>query len=408
MPTTIAAKFAAGPFTEQVEFFQAKINLPTRGWRDIQRGAHDRAFVVAGAMAADLISDLRGAVDGAIRQGDTLDTFRKSFDKTVSKHGWDYHGERNWRTRVIYQTNLATSYAAGRLGQLRQAAEDGLWWMYRHNDSVQHPRPLHVSWNGITLPADDPWWRNHYPPNDWGCHCYVTAVHPSRVKARGGRTGPAPDDGTDPATGLPAGIGEGWDYMPGARADEPISNLIRDKLITWQADIGSTAFAAMQEVLVPALTREFTRWADALERASGQTRVVGALSPKVVQGLHARGLAPTSAHLAVRDADVLHAHRDTKADPLPWAWYRELPAHLASPVAVLLDKSKPKEPGLLYVFDIGGKTGKVVVRMDYQVETREPGGRKVKLPFNTLRTGKLIRPQALKDPVTYELLEGRL
>lgn len=403
-----ALSFGKVPFAEQIAFFRQKLNLPTRGWRDIERNAHDRAFVVAGAMKSDLLADLRAGIDAAIANGETLESFRKRFDATVARNGWDYRGPRNWRTRVIYQTNLATSYAGGRLVQLQQAAADGLLWMYRHSDTVITPRPLHVSWDGLALPASDPWWRTHYPPNGWGCRCYVVGVRRELVERRGGRLGPAPDDGTDPATGAPAGIDEGWDYMPGARAAEPLSNLVRDKLVSWDAGIGSSAFAEMSEAIVPALTREFADWADALTQAKGEVRVVGALSPTVVQQLAARGIAPSSAHLAVRDKDVLHAHRDSKDNPLPWSWYRVLPGHLTTPAAVLLDKSKAAETGLLYVFDVGGETGKVVVRLDYQVGLREPGQAKVQVPFNVLITGSVIDPQALKNPVAYEILEGAL
>lgn len=396
------------PFDEQVAFFRGKLDLPTRTWRDIRTHAHDVAFVVAGAMKADLLSDLRTAVDASIAAGETLDAFRARFDQIVSKHGWDYRGPRNWRTRVIYQTNLATSYAAGRLQQLRVAAGDGLLWMYRHSDTVANPRPLHVSWDGLALPADDPWWRVHYPPNGWGCRCYVVAVRRDRVARMGGRLGPAPADGIDPDTGLPAGVDEGWDYMPGARADEPISSLVRDKLIDWEAPMGATAFAAMSEAIVPALTREFARWADDLVQARGDLRVVGALSPRVVAGLADRGIVPASAHLAVRDEDVLHAHRDTKSDPLPWAWYRELPRHAMTPAAVLLDRSKA-EPALLYVFDVGGEIGKVVVRMDYVVSVPGPaaGKRRLKVPQNIMRTGRLLPARTLNDP-DYELLDGKV
>lgn len=225
----LALDFAQQPFAEQQAFFRQKLNLPTEGWRDIMRGAHDRAFVVAGAMKADLLADLRQAVDDAISQGAGLGAFRKDFDQLVARHGWDHTGGRDWRSRVIYRTNMATSYSGGRLVQLRQAADDGLWWMYKHSDSVMHPRPLHVSWNGYTAPADSEWFQTHYPPNDWGCHCYVVAVHPDRVERMGGRTGPAPDDGTDPATGAPAGIGEGWDYMPGARVADDLARMVADK-----------------------------------------------------------------------------------------------------------------------------------------------------------------------------------
>jgi hypothetical protein len=42
-------------------------------------------------------------VDKAITGGTTLEDFRKDFDRIVAKHGWDYNGGRNWRSKVIYE-----------------------------------------------------------------------------------------------------------------------------------------------------------------------------------------------------------------------------------------------------------------------------------------------------------------
>ena len=104
------------PFQEQIDFFRAKINMPTEAWDDIWQAAHDRAFVVAGAMKADLLDDLRQAVDKAITTGTTLETFRNDFREIVGKHGWQgWTGEGTpggfaWRTKVIYETNLRSSY----------------------------------------------------------------------------------------------------------------------------------------------------------------------------------------------------------------------------------------------------------------------------------------------------------
>jgi len=75
-------------FAEQLAFFRHKLNLPTQRWDDLLGAAHDRAFVVAGAMQADLLADLRGAVDQAIAGGTTLEQFRKDFKQIVAKRGW--------------------------------------------------------------------------------------------------------------------------------------------------------------------------------------------------------------------------------------------------------------------------------------------------------------------------------
>ena len=227
-------------FQEQIDFLRRKLNLPSESWRDIQSAAHDRAFVVAGATKADLLHDLRKAVDQAV-QGGSIGEFRKNFAEIVAKHGWTgWTGEGTkageaWRTRVIYQTNLMTSYAAGRRAQLLDPdlVERRPFWRYVHNDSVTHPRPQHKRWGDmkLTLRHDHPFWETHFPPNGWGCKCRVVAV-----AAPGDGDGTEPPEGwaqTDPATGAPVGIDEGWGYAPGARADSELRSFVQDKLIDY-------------------------------------------------------------------------------------------------------------------------------------------------------------------------------
>lgn len=203
------------PFDKQAEFFRQKLGnqVPTEKWTDMMGAAHDRAFTVAGAMKADLLADLATAVDKALLNGGTLQSFREDFADIVKKHGWDYKGDFNWRTQVIYMTNLRTSMAAGRLAQLEEAGY--AYWIYKHSGAT-NPRHQHKAWNGLTLRADDPWWKSHYPPNGWGCGCRVVGVHKPEDAARyGGKLGPAPAIEIDPKTGAPKGIDKGWDYMPG-------------------------------------------------------------------------------------------------------------------------------------------------------------------------------------------------
>lgn len=171
------------PFAEQIAFLRAKLHLPTDRWDDIARGAHDRAFIVAGAAKADLLADLHTAVARAA-EGEGLAAFRKNFKVIVAKHGWTgWTGEGSaageaWRTRVIYQTNMATSYAAGRWRQLNEPGFAKLmpYWRYRHADGVTNPRPQHLAWDGLTLPREHAFWKTHFPPNGWNCFPAGVAV----------------------------------------------------------------------------------------------------------------------------------------------------------------------------------------------------------------------------------------
>ncbi|MBV4522182.1 hypothetical protein KVG88_19155 [Pseudomonas sp. SWRI74] len=224
----MAVSHGSLPFKEQIDYFKGKVNLPTRAWTDIYNAEHDYAFVVAGAVKRDLLADLRGAVEKSIATGTTLEQFRKDFDQVVGKHGWQYRGERGWRTNVIWETNLRQSYNAGREQQmadpeLRKRRPYGL---YRHGDSA-HPRPMHLSWNGTTLPLDDAWWSTHTPQNGWGCKCKKFMLSARDVERQGLKIGPAPEiEWEDRVIGknspegprtvrVPKGIDPGFEYAPG-------------------------------------------------------------------------------------------------------------------------------------------------------------------------------------------------
>ena len=226
------------PFQEQESFFKNKLNIPTARWDDLWKGQHARGFMIAGAIKADLLADFRTAVDKAISDGVTLRDFRKDFDRIVAKHGWSYNGSRNWRSEVIYSTNIRTSYAAGRWAQLTDPDMLKFYGclVYRHGDS-RVPRPQHLAWDGVTLPADDPWWDSHYIPNGWGCRCMVFAATKEEWQAaKESGKGEAPPSPIDPKTGEPVGIDKGWGYNVG-KASGKDYRVLSDKFETLPADI---------------------------------------------------------------------------------------------------------------------------------------------------------------------------
>lgn len=242
------------PFAEQVAFFRAKLGnlVPTQFWDDLKKAEHDRAFMVAGAAKADLLQDMAAAVNKFITEGSSIEAFRKDFFDIVQRRGWTNYtgsgtaGGRAWRTRVIYTTNAQTSYSAGRLAQLR--AGNFALWVYRHSDGEMYPRPVHESWDGLVLPPDHPFWKQHYPPSGWGCRCYVLGARGrTSAIAMGGSPDKQLPDGwehIDPKTGEPVGIDEGWGYMPG----DTVSDVVNDMAAKTQQWDYTLAKAYMQSV----------------------------------------------------------------------------------------------------------------------------------------------------------------
>lgn len=212
-------------FQEALDFLRQKLELPTRRWTDLIRSEHDRAFVVAGATKMDLLADLKGAVETAIEDGETLEQFRERFDDITARHGWDFAGGRNWRSRVIYETNMRTAHAAGRNAQMRDpdVLEARPFWQYLHTLALE-PREVHkYEWDEMVLRADDPWWEDHDPPNGWGCGCIKVSLSEDDLDRLGLEVSESPDvetyEWTNPTTGeiedIPKGVDPGWNYSPG-------------------------------------------------------------------------------------------------------------------------------------------------------------------------------------------------
>lgn len=259
--------FLAQPFEQQIAALTLRLGnlVPTSRWDDLRHNEHDRAFMVAGALKADLLNDLSAAIYRAGESGEGIAAFRRDFRAIVERHGWHgWTGEGTkrgeaWRTRVIYQTNMATSRAAGRMAQLREG--EFRFWVYRHGGS-RDPRPQHLAWDGLALPPDHPFWATHYPPNGWGCSCYVRGA---RSEAGVRRLGGDPDlrlpedwQARDPRTGTPGGIDKGWDYAPGATTADPIARMtaqMAEKAAGWDPDIA----AAWMRDLPPGRAEAFGR-----------------------------------------------------------------------------------------------------------------------------------------------------
>lgn len=405
------------PFKEQIAFFRAKANVTTEHWTDVWQEEHDHAFMVAGANRIDLLVDLRQAVDRAIAGGGTLEQFRKDFDVVVAKYGWDYNGGRNWRTRVIYETNLRTSYAAGRWQQLQAVKQARPFWEYVHSDSVQHPRPQHLAWNGLVLHADDPWWQTHFPPNGWGCQCSVRARN-QRDLMRMGKVGPdqAPasdmqevlvgKNGPMPQTiETPAGVDPGFGYAPGRSAFEQLAQ----NTLTKSAQLSAEAAAKALEPLLqlPRMQQALGAGYDAFQasvldagEARGLSVPVGALDAQLVDAMAQAGAQPAIAPIAAGDAEVLQALRGALSPTALAA----LPGVLANPRAVLLDKVNRT---LLYVAAAPGDTSgtTTVIAVTYRLATARSSA------VNSFRSATAVDLADLRADLVdgrVELLRGTL
>lgn len=289
--------FAFGkPFPQQIAAFRIRLQelKATAHWTDVWQEANDKAFMVAGAQKLELLADFAAAIDKAETKGTTFDEFKRDFRKAVAANDWHgWTGEKtqkgqDWRARVIYRTNLSTSYSAGRLTQLQKFK----FWVYRHGAS-REPRADHLSWDGLILPSDHPFWKTHYPPNGWGCSCYVVGAHTFKGALRiGGKADlklPEGWDQVNPSTLAPPGVDKGWAYAPGSSVVDTINSLTT-RAVNWEYSL-STAYMRS----LPDQTRD--AFAQAFRRNPGLSKVIdnfaieAASRPGSSEGVQTLGLA---------------------------------------------------------------------------------------------------------------------
>ena len=208
--------------------------------------------MVAGIAELDVLQVVRGQVEETLRTGGSFADFAKSLQPALQAKGWwgdvaitdPATGEQRItrfddnRLRLILDTNLRTSNAAGRWQAAQRSKARRPYLLYRSMRD-EHVRPSHAAWDGIALPVDHPWWATHYPPNGWRCRCFAISMSERDLQRYR-------DDGfdikteappvqmvryLDKRTGLeaevPAGIDPGFAYNPGQARTGELGKLAR-------------------------------------------------------------------------------------------------------------------------------------------------------------------------------------
>ena len=401
-------------------------------WQDVWQEAHDQAFTVAKMMDTDLLGEVHEMVTRYIDEGRTTAEFVRDLEPELVRRGWWGRAEMvdpktgetrvvqlgsPRRLRVIFETNVKASYAAGHWAEIEATADDAPYLMYDAIDDGR-TRPEHAAWDGVVLRWDDPWWLTHYPPNGWNCRCGVIQLDADEL-AELGKDGPdeAPTvrtyEWTNPRTGetvrVPDGVDPGWAYHPGRTRSAEVRRVMAEKVAAAPPGLGAAAMASVWPRMAAEIEADYAAWVDevvARGRARGEQRVIGALHPEVLQAMEARGIGVDTAAVTMADRVVLHMLREAKRSArkaLPEEMVRRLPRVVAEPRAVLWDK---RDPALLYVVDVPGegRRGKVVVRVGFQEKVRTKGGERVRMRTNAVRTGGLVDESNLADPGRYEVL----
>lgn len=169
------------------EYLKNKVSGTSWNWYEIYEKEHDKIFTVAKTAGYDVLKDIRAAVQKAIDEGQSLNSFKKELKPILTQKGWwgkvpdpsDPTKEVQLgsvrRLETIYRTNLRTSYQAGRYQSLEDNAEFRPYWQYIAVMD-DRTRKEHKELHGKVFRHDDPFWENFFPPNGWNCRCTVKSL----------------------------------------------------------------------------------------------------------------------------------------------------------------------------------------------------------------------------------------
>lgn len=242
--------FDPGPPPEARRFLKNKGLRPSFSWKDVEPEEHAVSFAVAKVMELDLLEAMKAEVQRAMDEGLPLAAFQKNWRANPRLADW--WGKREMtdpltgevkevqlgsprRLRTIYNANIRSARAAGQWERIQRTREAFPYLEYRTGPSERH-RPHHLNKAGLILPVDSPFWDEWFPPNGWGCKCWVRQVTKAEAARRGVSATPdvrdqlVPNERSGETRLVPVGIDTGWQRNPGQLRLQAMEALLRQKL----------------------------------------------------------------------------------------------------------------------------------------------------------------------------------
>ena len=154
-----------------IDYFEKKKVVRKKEFDQLSTEAKRASFSVSRVYKDDVLNGFKDEIDSALRTGATQQQTINKFRSILAGASHEQLGEFHLET--VFRTNMQTAYGAGRRRGLEDVSDAFPFWQY-HAVMDDRTRPRHAAINGIILPADNPFWEEHYPPWGFNCRCAVT------------------------------------------------------------------------------------------------------------------------------------------------------------------------------------------------------------------------------------------
>jgi SPP1 gp7 family putative phage head morphogenesis protein len=143
-----------------------------------------RAFTISGVESANTWQKVRDRI-AELPAGANWDDIKKDIVNDISPWLVDDSAEAevkdaqiaaaNRRAELLLRTHGFQAYQATQHEVMQRQKDVFPYWQYMTMED-EAVRDSHAALDGLILPADSPFWADHYPPWDWGCRCQVVSI----------------------------------------------------------------------------------------------------------------------------------------------------------------------------------------------------------------------------------------
>jgi SPP1 gp7 family putative phage head morphogenesis protein len=189
------------PFRKALDFLAQRLEIEPDEYQRLEQLYHPEALKVVKRASEAVERDLQERLQEAITSGQHV---RGGI--TALRDAFEANGltpRNSFTLEAIFRTQTQLAYGAGRWTADQDPDVQEILWGYRYvtmeDDRV---RPEHAGFDGVTLPKDDPFWDESWPPNGWACRCTAVSIfeprsrfEPRAVDVDGKIVAPSVDDG---------------------------------------------------------------------------------------------------------------------------------------------------------------------------------------------------------------------
>lgn len=165
--------FTPSPDKDAVRFLKDKAPVSRAVFDGLLPELRPYAFTVAGVENVSILKKLRDRV-AQLPAGADWNAIKGDLAQELSPWLGDDAAAGLRRAETLLRTHGYQAYAVTNYKVMQRQTDVFPWWEYDTADD-EHVRSTHAALDGKIFPANAEFWKNHFPPWEWGCRCNIIA-----------------------------------------------------------------------------------------------------------------------------------------------------------------------------------------------------------------------------------------